>query len=948
MDYKEIDSRWQKKWADARIFESDVGSKDPYLVTVAFPYVNAPLHIGHIRTYGTADVLARYKRMRGYNVLFPMGFHATGTPILAFAKRLRNNDKELVAELKLFHISDQTIAQMTDPLFIANYFVKDIEYGMHRAGLSIDWRRKFVSTDPQFSKFIEWQFGILNSKEYLVKGRHPVGWCPNENNAVGMHDTKHDVEPDIEGVLSIRFKVEGEDAYLLCTTYRPETLFGVTNIFVNKDIKYTLCRINGGHEPYYVSKEASKSLAFQFKIEPISDIPGSELLSKRGVNPINGESVPVFPGFFVKGDVGTGVVMSVPAHAPFDYAALKRLRESGYPMPDIKPRRVMEIKAGGSINPEGYVDLPAMAYIGLFAKGSDAGDDLLEKATKLQYREEAHLGKMVIHEYEGMGGDEAGNKVKGELMGAGNAFEIYILANSPVYCRCGYPVAVKVVDDQWFINYGNKEWKSLAAAALKGITILPEKSKRAFDAALDWIGLRAVARSQGLGTRFPLDKGKIIESLSDSTIYMSFYTISNLIRDLPAEKLIPELFDYVYLNKGDPQSVSSATGIDFQLIKRCRESFDYWYRNTSRHSAGELIFNHLTMYIFNHAAIFAKEYWPRQIAVNGMVLSEGEKMSKSLGNIVPLVDGIEKYGTDVIRMQVIASADLFSDSDFSEVAVRGIDERFRYLFDLVGRIDEFDSGELRHIDYWLYSKLNRKVASATEQIEKLELRGVSTSVFYDSILELRKYLARGSPNGIVLKDYLSCIILMLAPIAPHVAEEIWHGLGNESFVSLEKWPQADGSMISDKVEAEEDMLDSIIADTNQVAALIRKSGKEPRSVRIIVADEWKRSANNIVAKDHSIKQIMERLNSAEGMQGLGLKPEDRERSMKYVQNMAKKMNQLRQLDQSQDDEYGLLAGSVDYLKKSLGYPVTVEPESKSDSKRAHNAAPQRPSIDISS
>ena len=212
MDYKELDAKWQKRWSEAKIFESDPNSKESYLVTAAFPYPNGPQHIGHIRTYGTADVLARYKRMMGINVLFPMGFHATGTPVLAFSKRIKNKDADLIADLKMFHIPDLDIEKMTDPLFIVDYFIKEIEGGMHRAGYSIDWRRKFISTEPFFSKFIEWQFGILNSNGYLVKGKHPVGWCPNENNAVGMHDTRKDVEPDIEKEVAIKFKVEGEDA----------------------------------------------------------------------------------------------------------------------------------------------------------------------------------------------------------------------------------------------------------------------------------------------------------------------------------------------------------------------------------------------------------------------------------------------------------------------------------------------------------------------------------------------------------------------------------------------------------------------------------------------------------------------------------------------------------------------------------------------------------------
>ncbi len=952
MDYKEIDRKWQKAWQDAKIFESDVSGKEPYFVTVAFPYVNAPLHIGHVRTYGTADVLARYKRMKGYSVLFPMGFHATGTPILAFAKRLRNNDKELVSELKLFHIPDQEITKMTDPVYIANYFVNEIEFGMHKAGLSIDWRRKFVSTDPFFSKFIEWQFGILNSKGYIIRGKHPVGWCPNENQAVGMHDTKHDTEPDIEKETSIKFKVDGEDAYLICTTYRPETVFGVTNLFVNQDSVYIKCKING-NGIYYISKSASAELKYQINIEQVGEeFRGSEILSKRCLNPLTGAQLPVFNGFFVKEDMGTGVVMSVPAHAPFDYAAIDKLKKEGKAL-DINPILVLEIPKKPKPGSEGVVisqedlDVPALRYIEMFKSGA-AEDVALESATKLQYKEESHYGKMIVDGYKGMSEPEARDKITKELVSGGKAIELYILANAPVVCRCGYNVVVKVVDDQWFLNYGNPEWKNLAKEAFTGLTVLPEKSRKALSAAIDWIDLRAVARAQGLGTRFPLDKEKIIESLSDSTIYMSFYTVSNVLKEIETKRLTPDLFDYIFLHKGDLGSVSSSTGIDFQVIKRCRESFDYWYRATSRHSGADLIFNHLTMYIFNHAAIFPKENWPKQIVVNGNVLSEGEKMSKSIGNIVPLVDGVEKYGTDVIRALVIASADLFSDSEFSEVAAKGVDERFRYLYDIASKIGEMESGELRHIDYWMYSKLNRKIKTATAQIEKLELRGLSTSVLYDSVLELRKYLSRGEPNGLVVRDYISSIVLMMSPITPHVSEEIWHAIGNDTFASTEKWPSVDESMISDKIEGEEDLLEGIIADSKQVVALMRKGGKEPKSIRLIVADDWKRQLNNGLSKDRNVGAVMDRLNSDEGLTALGIDQSSKDKAIKYVQQLAKRINAIRSVSSTQDDEYKLLNEAKAYLSDSIKYPVTVELESKSASQRAANAAPLRPSIDISS
>ena len=943
INYGEIEKKWQEEWQKAKIFESEVSDKEPYMITAAFPYPNAPQHIGHIRTYGTADVLARYKRMQGYNVLYPMGFHATGTPILAFAKRLQNKDKDLIAELHLFHIPDSEIEKMTDPLYIANYFIKEIESGMIRAGFSIDWRRKFISIEPFFSKFIEWQFGILNKKGYLVKGKHPVGWCPNENNAVGMHDTKHDVEPDIDKELSIKFKLDGEEAYLLCTTYRPETIVGVTNLFVNKDLTYILCKINEDPVPYYISKAASKMLSYQLKIEHIKELNGAELLAKKCINPINNEKLPILPGFFVKEDVGTGLVMSVPAHAPFDYYALQELRKSGYPVPELKPKKVVEIKEGGSIksNEKEYLDMPAIAYINLFSKDKAALDVMLESATKLQYKEESHLGRMITKGYEGMTETDAREKITAAMIANKSAFEIYVLTNSPVICRCGFQVVVRVVDGQWFINYGDKAWKAEVKTELGEMAVLPEKTRKAFETAIDWIDLRAAERAQGLGTKFPLNPEHIIESLSDSTIYMSFYTISYMVREIPVESLKPEFFDFVFLHKGDTDSVSKSTGISYDIIKRCSESFNYWYRNTSRHSGPDLIFNHLTMYLFNHAAIFEHDYWPKQIAVNGSVLSEGEKMSKSLGNIVPLMDGIEKYGADLLRFVVVAGADLFSDSEFSAEAVQGVNERLEYIYNLTARINDYEAGELKHIDYWLYSKLNRKIKNVTQSMEKLELRNVSTAALYDSILELKRYLVRGGNNGMVIRDYITNIIFMLGPIVPHTAEELWHMLGNDTFVAMEKWPIADESMISDKIDGEEELVDHIIDDSKQVMELVKKkNSKEPKEVTLIVAEDWKLLLNNKLAKEKNIKSVMEAINAGTIKDGL-----DKEKAMKYVTHLAKKMNSIKMLNTSQEDEFKLLDEAKEYIEKALKCKLSIEMEGKSKSQRASFAMPQRPAID---
>ncbi len=952
INYNELEKKWQAEWAKAKIYESDITSKEPFMVTAAFPYVNAPQHIGHMRTYGTADVLARYKRMRGFNVLYPMGFHGTGTPILAFAKRLEKKDEELIRELKLFHISDQEIAQMTDPLYIANYFAREIEEGMHKAGYSIDWRRKLFSIDPTFSKFIEWQFGILDKKGLLTQGRHPVGWCPVENNAVGMHDTRHDVEPEIGEETVIAFKVEGEERYMLCTTYRPETLSGVTNLFVNEEVTYVRCTIDGKKGEYYIAKGAIEALNYQLKISEQGEITGNELLKCMCINPMTKEKLPVLPGFFVKESVGTGIVMGVPAHAPFDYAALERLKLNGNAAAaSIKPIKVLEIDVGRTMGKQPGAkpnpDIPSLAYLELLNTNAGANERMLEEATKLEYKEESHWGKMIIKGYEGMPEPEAREKIKEKLIKSGDGFAAYVLTNSPVYCRSGHQVVVRVVDNQWFLNYGDGKWKKEVSAAFADVKVLPDKSRRVFESAIDWIGLRAVARAQGLGTRFPIDKNYIIESLSDSTIYMSLYTIMPFIRALPPEKLKPEFFDYVLLGKGDADDLSKTINVDYELIKKARESFAYWYTMTSRHSSPDLVFNHLTMYLYNHVAIFPKEYWPKQIVVNGTVLSEGEKMSKSLGNIVPLSDGIEKYGADPLRFVVVAAVDLFNDSNYSPDAVSGVNERLEYLYNIATNIGDMGSEKLTHIDYWLYSKLNRKIDTVTNSMEILELRIASTEILYNSILELKRYFARGGNNSVVMRDYLSAVILMLSPISPHISEEIWHMLGSLTFASTEKWPIPDSSMISDKVEREEAIVEGIIEDARQVVEIVKKkSGKQPKEIKLIVAEDWKRNASNIIAGTKNLGKAIETV-KADKEKALGESGSKVEIGMaiEYLTSLSKRVASLKESEITQADELSLLEEAINYISTMTGLSVTVEKESESKSPRAKRSMPEKPCID---
>ena len=260
VDWKRIEEKWQKRWAEARVFEADPDPERPkYYLTVAYPYPHSPPHIGHGRTYTLTDVHARYRRMQGYNVLFPMAWHLTGTPVIAMVERLKEGDADLIDTfLNIYNVPKERLHELEDPLRMTSYFRKEYKRAFKSIGFSIDWRREFTTIDPYYNRFIEWQFEKLRQRGYITQGSHPVGWCPRCGNPVGQHDTVGDVEPEIEEFIAIKFR-RGDEAFPTATL-RSETVFGVTNIWLNPDVEYVRARVDD--ETWVVSAEAVEKLRF--------------------------------------------------------------------------------------------------------------------------------------------------------------------------------------------------------------------------------------------------------------------------------------------------------------------------------------------------------------------------------------------------------------------------------------------------------------------------------------------------------------------------------------------------------------------------------------------------------------------------------------------------------------------------------------------------------------
>ncbi|MFQ5920806.1 MAG: class I tRNA ligase family protein, partial [Nitrososphaerales archaeon] len=420
IDWNAVQDKWRKKWEEQRIFESEPDqTRKKYFVTVAYPYPNSPQHIGHGRTYTLADAHARYMRMQGYNVLFPMGFHYTGTPILAMSKRVAENDKELIeAFLKIYRVPEQEISNFKEPINIARYFHDEIKLGMQEMGYSIDWRREFTTIDGVYTKFISWQFRKLREKGLVVQGSHPVGWCPKDHNPVSQHDTVGDVEPEFTEYTLVKFDLDG---YKVPTaTLRPETIFGVTNLWINPDAEYVKATVDGG-ERWVVSSRCAKKLTFLNRNLAVQEkVKGSDLVGKTLALPLVERQVMIFPASFVDPADGTGIVMSVPAHAPYDYQALEDLRKNSPLLSrfGIESKSLEAVKPIVMIESERYKkEVPALAVIK--SHGIETQEDpKLEAATTDLYSHEFYKGRMLSNtvKYADMDVAAARNQVKTDML----------------------------------------------------------------------------------------------------------------------------------------------------------------------------------------------------------------------------------------------------------------------------------------------------------------------------------------------------------------------------------------------------------------------------------------------------------------------------------------------------------------------------------------------------
>jgi leucyl-tRNA synthetase len=829
IDFKNIEEKWKKKWTDAKIFESNPDERKKYFCNAAFPYVNAPLHIGHGFTYTRIDVMARFKRMMGFNTLYCFGFHATGEPIVGVAERLKNNDEKQKKILLMSGIPEKEVTKFKDPKYIVNFWKKRIKNDMDELGLSLDWRRKFTTIDPEFNEFISWQYRFLKKNGYVVQGTHPVVWCPHCESPTGDHDR---LEGEGEGPIDFTIlKFKFDDKFICAATLRPETVFGQTNMWVDPEIEYSIIEVDG-KEKWIVSKECSVKLEEQGKkIKEIGKVKGKEMIGKYCLAPMIEKEIIILPSKFCDPKVGTGMVTCVPSHAPFDWMGLMDLKNNPEELGKYKinPEEVRKIEPVSIIKVEDFGEHPAKEICEQMVIKNQKEREKLERATKIIYRREHHTGMMKDNcgKYSGLKVEIAKDEVKKDLITQDKANLMWETSDR-VVCRCGTECFIKILENQWFLRFSDERWKQKTRKCLRMMNIYPEAGRKNFEQTIEWLKDKACARKAGLGTKMPWDPEWIIETLSDSVIYMAYYTIAKYIneKNIQADQMDDELFDYIYHEKGDLEEISKKTKIDKKTIEEMRKEFNYWYGFDLRGSAKELIPNHLTFCLFHHTAIWAKDNWPKAMTINGMLNVEGQKMSKSKGNFIVLKDAIEKYGADTVRITLMDSGEGINDINWTDNDAQAWKNKLGTIKLIIE--DNYNKGNGRienTMDNWLISRLQKNIKISTQALEESNNRTAATSI-HQMFSDFNWYLKRVERTNKDVVDYfLESMVKILSVFAPFISEEIWEKMGKKGFISSEKWPEFDNEKVDEEVLKLEDSFIRLTEDVRQVVKLAGKNNK---------------------------------------------------------------------------------------------------------------------------
>ena len=781
-EFKEIEPKWQKKWEQARAFHAENDyTKPKYYALVEFPYPSGQgLHVGHPRSYTALDIVARKRRMQGYNVLYPMGWDAFGLPTENFA--IKNHiHPEIVTAQNVAHFKAQ----------------------LQSLGLSFDWEREINTTDPAYYRWTQWIFLQLFKHGLAYKKEMSVNWCTsckcvlaNEEVVNGVcercgSEVIHKVKSqwmlkitayaqrlidDLSDVnylervktsqinwigrstgAEVEFDTTGGDKLIVYTT-RPDTLFGATYMVMSPEHPYIdkwAGRITN-MDAVRAYREASARKSDFERTEMAKEKTGVRLEGVAAINPVNGKETPIFISDYVLMSYGTGAIMAVPGHDTRDWEFAKKF---GLP--------IIEVVKGGDVEKEAFTDCAT----GIMVNSGFLDGLPVEEAKKaiIKWLEEHKKGETKVN-YKLRDWVFSRQRYWGEPIP---------LVNCP---KCGWvaipeeelPLRLPEVESYEPTDNGESPLAKLTDWVKTTCPCCGGPAERETDTMPQWAG-------------------------------SSWY----------------------FLRYCDPHNANALAA---------KEALDYWmpvdwYNGGMEHTTLHLLYSRFWhKFLYDIGVVSCKEPYAKRTS-HGMILGEnGEKMSKSRGNVVNPDDVIAQYGADTLRMYEMFIGDFEKTAPWNTSSIKGVKrflERVAALTDIMTP-EEGYSPELEGS----FHKLIRKVS---EDIEGLKCN--------TAIAAMMSVLNEINDKGSVTRGELRTFITLLNPFAPHLTEEMNEAIGGKEMLVHAKWPEYDPAkcvdaaveiavQVSGKIKArlmipsdaaEEEVKALVMADANVQAALAGKS-----------------------------------------------------------------------------------------------------------------------------